>query len=121
MCFFVLKDEIVTPALNGSILAGCVRDTVIKILKNERKKIVERKITINELMEHLRSGNLLEAFGTGTAAVISPIGEFGFKGENHFVQKGEIGPISKHLFKTITDIQRGLAEDTYGWMRPVRA
>lgn len=118
--FFVIKDEVITPALNGSILAGCVRDSVIKILKSEGVKITERRITINEVIEHQRAGDLREAFGTGTAAVISPIGELGYKGENHILQKGQIGDISKHLFKRITDIQRGLAPDEFQWMRPVR-
>lgn len=118
--FFVLKDEVVTPALNGSILGGCVRDSVIKILKHEGVKVSERRITINEVIEHQKSGNLLEAFGTGTAAVISPVGELAYKGTPYFIGKGEAGPTSRRLLKTISDIQRGLAPDVFGWMRPVR-
>jgi branched-chain amino acid aminotransferase len=118
--FFVLKDEVITPALNGSILSGCVRDSVIKILKQEGVKVSERRITINELIEHQQAGNLLEAFGTGTAAVISPIGEIAYKGKEYHIQKGEAGSTSRRLLKTITDIQRGLGPDIFGWMRPVQ-
>ncbi len=117
--FFVLKDEVVTPALNGSILAGCVRDSVIQILKHEGMKVSERRITIHELIEHQKSGNLLEAFGTGTAAVISPIGEIAYKGSPYYISKGETGSVSRSLLKTISEIQRGLAPDIFGWMRPV--
>lgn len=118
--FFVLKDEVVTPALNGSILAGCVRDSVIKMLKHQGVKLSERRITIQELLEHQKSGSLLEAFGTGTAAVISPIGEIAYKENSFQIQRGEAGPLSRDLLKSISDIQRGLAPDIFGWMRPVR-
>ena len=117
--FFVLKDEVVTPALNGSILAGCVRDSVIKVLRHEGMKVSERRITIQELIEYQKSGQLLEAFGTGTAAVISPIGEVAYKGQAYAIQKGETGSVSRRLLKTISDIQRGAAPDIFNWMRPV--
>jgi len=118
--FFVLKDEVVTPALNGSILAGCVRDSVIRLLKHEGMKVSERRITIHELLEYQKSGQLLEAFGTGTAAVISPIGEIAYKGKPYDIQKGEVGSVSRRLLQTITGIQRGVQKDIFGWMRPVR-
>lgn len=117
--FFVFKDEIVTPALNGSILAGCVRDSAIQLLKHEGAPIRERRITISELIERHERGDLLEAFGTGTAAVISPVGEIAYKGKQYQINKGETGAVSRSLYKTITGIQRGTEKDIFGWMRPV--
>jgi len=80
--FFVLKKEVVTPALNGSILAGGMRDSVLQLLRAEGMAVSERRITMSELVEYHRRGELIEAFGTGTAAVISPIGELAYKGRS---------------------------------------
>lgn len=118
--FFVFKNEIVTPALNGSILAGGVRDSVIRLLKDEGAPIVERRLTITELLERHRAGELKEAFGTGTAAVISPIGELCYKDKPYNITGMETGELSRHLFNTLTGIQRGLQPDKFGWLRPVR-
>lgn len=117
--FFVFKDEIVTPALNGSILAGGMRDSVLQWLRHEKKKVSERKLTVQELLERQHRGELLEAFGTGTAAVISPVGEFCFENECFKVGKGEVGPVSKKLHQDISDIQYGKAPDIFNWMTPV--
>lgn len=117
--FFVLKGEIVTPALNGSILAGGTRSAVIDILKTMKLPIVERRITITELLQAQREGRLLEAFGTGTAAVISPIGELNYKDEAYHINQGEVGHLTKKLYDTITGIQYGTEADTVGWMRPL--
>lgn len=118
--FFVFKNEIVTPALNGSILAGGVRDSVLQLLRHEGKPVVERRITISEVLERQRRGELLEAFGTGTAAVISPIGELHYKGESHFLHGNKMGPISQSLYEQIIGIQRGTKPDTFGWMKPLK-
>ncbi len=118
--FFVLKDEIVTPALDGSILGGCVRDSVLQLLRHKGVKVSERRITIGELIERHNAGELLEAFGTGTAAVISPIGEIAFKGKSYAINKGEAGPVSRELFQTIAGIQRGALPDKLGWLHPVK-
>lgn len=118
--FFVLKNEIVTPALDGTILSGCVRDSVLQLLRHQGRKVTERKITISELIDLQNAGELLEAFGTGTAAVISPIGEFAFKDKSYTIGSGLTGPVSAELFKTITGIQRGALPDQLGWLRPVK-
>lgn len=115
--FFVFKNEIVTPALDGSILPGGVRDSVLAILRSEGADVVERKITMQELVERHARGELLEAFGTGTAAVISPIGEFRYQGRTLVVNDGKMGERSLSLLKAITGIQRGRLPDSFGWMK----
>lgn len=117
--FFVLKDEIVTPALNGSILAGGMRDSVLQLLRADGLKVSERRITMTEILENLRNKTLLEAFGTGTAAVVSPIGELAFKGEKFSITGNQVGPLSQKLFKSINAIQRGEAPDRFGWIKPL--
>lgn len=117
--FFVFDDEIVTPALNGSILSGGTRDAIIQLLKLKKLPIVERRITISEVIERLGRGQLKEAFGTGTAAVISPIGVLAYKGKDWVINNNENGPLSTQLFAEITSIQRGTQEDHLGWLTPL--
>lgn len=114
--FFVFKDEIVTPALNGNILAGGVRESAIQLLKHMGQSIVERPVTITEVLTRLQKGELLEAFGTGTAAVISPIGEFNYRGESFVLNKNQTGPISRDLLQVISGVQRGTEKDLFQWM-----
>ncbi len=114
--FFVFKDEIVTPALNGAVLPGCVRDSVLQLLRHQGKKVVERSINMTELIERHTRGDLLEAFGTGTAAVISPIGDLNFKGKPYILNDGKVGPVAEKIFKIISGIQRGLIPDPFGWI-----
>lgn len=114
--FFVLKGEIVTPELNGSILPGGTREAIITMLKSMKLPIVERRITIDELVAAQKQGQLLEAFGAGTAAVISPIGELNYKGQPYHINKGEVGHLTQKLFDNITGIQYGSQPDTFGWM-----
>ncbi|MDG0817581.1 branched-chain amino acid aminotransferase [Bdellovibrio svalbardensis] len=117
--FFVFKNEIVTPALNGSILNGGTRDAIIELLHSKNLPIVERKITITEVVERLQKGELLEAFGTGTAAVISPIGELHYQGKDWVINGGQTGELSTKLYNEITSIQRGQMPDTQGWITPL--
>lgn len=114
--FFVFANEIVTPALNGNILAGGVRESTIQLLKHMGRPIQERPITITEVLERHKKGDLLEAFGTGTAAVISPIGELNFRGESYSINKNQTGQLSAELLKTISGIQRGTEKDIFNWM-----
>lgn len=117
--FFVFDNEIVTPALNGSILAGGTRGAVIDVLKSKNLPIVERRVTITEVIEKLQQGRLKEAFGTGTAAVISPIGTLSYKGKEWTINNNENGPLSNELYKEITSIQRGTAPDRFNWIVPL--
>lgn len=113
--FFVINDEVVTPELNGSILAGITRDSVLELLKSWNMKVSERRISIDEVCEAAKNGSLKEAFGTGTAAVISPIGEFIWKDQSIVVNGGNIGGLSQKLYDSITGIQSGTMEDKFGW------
>lgn len=113
--FFVIGDEVVTPEINGSILSGITRMSSIELLKSWGYKVTERKISIDELYEAHAAGTLKEAFGTGTAAVISPIGHFMWEGKEITVADGGIGEISQKLYDSITGIQSGKLEDKLGW------
>jgi branched-chain amino acid aminotransferase len=117
--FFVLGDEIVTPALDGSILAGGVRDSALQILRAWGLKVSERKVSIDEVMQASEKGFLREAFGTGTAAVISPIGELFYQGKPWILNERKIGPIAQRLYNEITALQYGETQDTWGWTEKV--
>ena len=112
---FKIGDEIVTPALTGSILPGITRMSCIEVLKKEGYKVSERLLSIDELSDALENGTLKEAWGCGTAAVVSPIGELCYKGKKYPVNNGEIGETTQHLYDTLTGIQWGKIEDTFGW------
>jgi branched-chain amino acid aminotransferase len=114
--FFVIEDEVVTPELNGSILPGITRNSVIKLAKHWNDKVSERKISIDELMQAHASGKLQEVFGAGTAAVISPVGEIKYGDQVITIAGGEIGPVARKYYNAITDIQYGRAEDILGWI-----
>ena len=118
--FFKIGDEVMTPALNGSILAGITRDSVLKVLQANGYKASEKRISIDEICEAYKSGKLLEVFGTGTAAVISPVGELCYKGEKMVINNGEIGEVSQYLYDTITGIQKGVVEDKLDFIVKVK-
>ncbi len=117
--FFMLKDEIVTPALVGSILGGITRMSIIELLRSKGYTVNERRISIDELMEKYEKGELIEAFGTGTAAVISPIGELKYGDKVMTIHDGKIGEVSQMLYDTLTGIQWGKIPDTMGWTQTV--
>lgn len=118
--FFKLNGEVVTPALNGSILDGITRKSIIELLKYWGVPVTERKVSMEEIREAYLDGKLEEAFGTGTAAVISPIGELRWKGEVFYVNNGETGELSKKLYDTLTGIQHGTVEDPFGWVMELK-
>ncbi len=112
---FKIDGEIVTPMLSGSILPGITRKSCLEVLRNEGYKVSERLLSIDELGEALKNGKLEEAWGCGTAAVVSPIGELCYKDVKYTINNGEIGEVTQHLYDTLTGIQWGKAPDTYGW------
>lgn len=118
--FFVIGDELITPQLNRSILAGVTRDSVIKLAQSWGIKVVERKISIDEIYGTHAKGELKEVFGSGTAAVISPVGNIKFDGKEITIAEGKVGPLSARLFKDLTNIQYGKAEDSFNWTMPVK-
>ena len=113
--FFVIDGVAVTPMLEGSILPGVTRNSTIAMLKSMGVKVEERRISIKEVEAAYKAGKLDEAFGTGTAAVISPIGELNYNGFKMTLNNGEIGKLSQKLYDSLTDIQWGRAADTFGW------
>ena len=118
--FFVIGDEFVTPALQGSILPGVTRMSAIEILKSWGLNVSERPIEIQEIYDAYQNGQLKEAFGTGTAAVISPIGQLKWDDHVMEINNGKIGEISQRLYDTLTGIQWGNIEDTMHWTVEVK-
>lgn len=113
--FFKIDGAVVTPKLTGSILPGVTRDSVIALCKNWGLAIEERLISIDEVYEAHKNGKLEEVFGTGTAAVISPVGQLRWKDHIMQVQDGNIGPLSQKLYDNLTGIQLGELEDVFNW------
>ena len=116
---FRFGDEIVTPKLTGSILPGITRKSCIEILKSEGHCVSERLLSVDELSRSMTDGTLDEAWGCGTAAVVSPIGELCYRDHSYTVNGGKIGKITQHLYDTLTSIQWGTAEDRFGWTKIV--
>ncbi len=120
MNFFVrFKNEVATPMLNGEILPGVTRRSVVQILKDWNIPVSERLITIEEIVDGYKTGETLSAFGTGTAAIISAVGQLTFKDTNMIFNGNEPDDLEIKLFEEITAIQRGQAEDKHNWIVPV--
>ncbi|MBQ9757312.1 MAG: branched-chain amino acid aminotransferase [Clostridia bacterium] len=117
---FKINGEIITPALTGSILPGITRMSCIEVLKKEGYNVSERLLSIDELEKAMEDGTLEEAWGCGTAAVVSPIGELRYKDKIFTVNNGEIGEVTQHLYDTLTGIQWGKIEDSFGWTCPLK-
>jgi len=113
--FFKIDGKIVTPMLNGSILPGITRNSVIQICKSWGLEVEERRISVDELIAAQKEGRLEECFGTGTAAVISPVGKLRYEEDVMIINGGEIGEISQKLYDTITGIQWGKCKDEFNW------
>ena len=112
---FKISGEIVTPALSGSILPGITRKSIIEVLRGKGYTVSERLLSIDELKEAMANGTLEEAWGCGTAAVVSPIGELSYDGVQYPVNGGRIGEVTQMLYDTLTGIQWGKIDDPYGW------
>lgn len=116
---FKIAGEIVTPALTGSILPGVTRKSCIEMLKRKGFRVSERLLSVDELRDAMENGTLEEAFGCGTAAVVSPIGKLSYLGKEYEINGGKIGPVTQDLYDSLTGIQWGKLEDTYGWIEKV--
>ncbi|MDX1433734.1 MAG: branched-chain amino acid aminotransferase, partial [Gammaproteobacteria bacterium] len=121
--FFRIGESIVTPPLRGTILPGVTRDSVLTLLRDAGHAVEERRITIDEVTDAIQSGDMVEAFGAGTAAIISPVGSLSYRGERLEINEGRPGEVTRWLYDQITGIQRGEIEDRHGWnhMIEVRA
>jgi branched-chain amino acid aminotransferase len=114
--FFKINGEVITPALNGSILGGMTRRTVLELAREWGMKVAERQISIEEIFEAYDKGQLEEVFGSGTAAVISPVGELSWKGKKIVINNNRTGEFSQKLFDYVTGLQYGTLEDKHGWV-----
>lgn len=117
--FFIIDDEVLTAPLTGSILGGITRDSVIKIARDWGLKVIEKLVSINEVFAAAESGRLKEAFGTGTAAVISPVGQITYKDKDYVIAGGKMGELSQSLYNEIIAIQYGEKPDPYGWIEKI--
>ncbi|MFA4133959.1 MULTISPECIES: branched-chain amino acid aminotransferase [unclassified Brevibacillus] len=113
--FFKVKGEVWTPALNGSILEGITRDSTIQLLKDWGIPVVEKRISMEDLHTAYVNGELEEAFGTGTAAVISPVGDLNWNGHQMIINGEKTGELTTRLYDEMTGIQYGEREDKFGW------
>ena len=113
--FFKISGKVVTPMLNGSILPGVTRASCIDLCKHWGMEVEERRISVDELVEAARTGALEECWGSGTAAVISPVGALRYEDEVMEIGGGGIGPVSQKLYDTVTGIQTGKVNDEFGW------
>ena len=113
---FAYGNKIVTPALNGSILPGITRDSIITVARALGYEVEEKRLAIADIFADAKAGKLTEAFGTGTAAVISPVGTLAWKDEVLTIGGGDIGPVAQKLYDTLTGIQYGRVADDHGWV-----
>jgi len=116
ICFVYEGKHIVTPELSGSILPGITRDSILKLAPTLGYKISEQRLDIEQILADIDSGKITEVFGCGTAAVISPVGKLGFKGQEHFINDNQTGDVAKTLYDELTGIQYGTREDKFGWI-----
>jgi branched-chain amino acid aminotransferase len=116
---FIKDGALVTPPLEGTILPGVTRDSVLHLARHWGMTVEERRISIDEVMSSIKDGSMTEMFGTGTAAVISPVGELYHKGETVFINGGKTGPIAQKLFDEISGIQYGERPDNFGWVHRI--
>lgn len=117
---FKIDGKIVTAPCDGTVLPGVTRDSCIQLLKSWGYEVEEKHLAIDELMQAAHDGKLEEAFGTGTAAVISPVGELNYKGDIVVINDFKTGPLTQRLYDTLTGIQWGNVEDTFGWTHVVK-
>lgn len=117
---FEINDTIITAPTEGTVLPGVTRDSILHILRDWGYKVEERHLAIDDLMKAGHDGTLQEAWGTGTAAVISPIGELYYKGDVVQINDFKTGALTQKIYDTLTGIQWGDLEDTYGWTHEVK-
>ncbi len=110
-----IGDEVITPPLTGTILPGVTRDSALTLLREWKMKVSERQVSIDEVRDAAHKGTLREVWGTGTAAVISPVGELSYKGERIVINGGRIGEVTHRLYDAIVGVQYAAAPDTHHW------
>lgn len=118
--FFLIGDTLITPPLGGTILPGVTRESVVELMQHWGRKVEERPIAFEEVLEAHKSGSLKEVFGTGTAASISPVGQFGLDGQTITINDNKVGPLATELSKYLTGVQYGDLADDLGWTVEVK-
>ena len=116
---FVIDNEVITPELDGTILHGITRKSVLEICKKLGIKASERRISINEVIERIENKSLTEAFGMGTAAIIAPVGSISYKDQDHIINEFKVGPIAQQIYDELVGIQYGDKEDSFNWIEKV--
>lgn len=117
--FFKINGEVITPELTGSVLPGITRKSTVELLKHWGVPVSERRLSIDEISDAAHKGQLEEVFGTGTAAVISPVGELCYKGEKFVINDFKIGELTQKIYDELTGIQWGTRPDPFGWVMPL--
>jgi branched-chain amino acid aminotransferase len=117
--FFVIGDKVITPLLDGTILAGVTRNSCIKLLQSKGYTVEERKISVDEIVDAANKGELKDAFGTGTAAIVAKIAAINYKGVEYTLPNPEEREVSNYLYKTLGEIQTGLIPDDFNWIEKV--
>ncbi|MFA5324316.1 MAG: aminotransferase class IV, partial [Smithella sp.] len=112
---FVIGDELITPPLGGTILPGVTRDSVIKLATHMGVKVNERRLAMTEVIDAIEKGTLKEAFASGTAAIISPVGQIYFRKKEYLINEGKTGALADKLYNEIMQIQYGMKEDPFSW------
>ncbi len=115
-----IGDEVITPPLNGAILAGVTRDSILTLMRDWGLTVSERPVSIDEVTAAAANGTLAEMWGTGTAAVVSPVGELGYRDHRIVINGGKTGPLTQKLYDAIVGIQYGLSYDPHGWTEPLK-
>ncbi len=113
--FFFINDELITPPLSGSILPGVTRDSVIQIARSWGVKVSERALSMDEILTAASKGTLTESFASGTAAIVSPIGQICYRDKEYLFNNGKIGELTQKLYNEMLQIQYGEKEDPFGW------
>ncbi|MEZ5591992.1 MAG: branched-chain amino acid aminotransferase [Gammaproteobacteria bacterium] len=119
--FFKFHDAVVTPELRGTILPGITRNSIITLLRERGITVEERRLALDEVLAGIESGQLEEAFGAGTAAVVTPVGRIGYKGKDYFINDNRSGPLTQSLYDEILAIQVGETNDQHGWIERIEA
>jgi len=117
--FIQFNDQVATPMLSGGILPGITRKSSMRILRDWGYNVSERQIPLKEVLDRYEKGEVLEIFGTGTAAIISSVGAVRYGGHDFVLNNGNVGPLAERLFNELTGIQKGKVEDRYGWITKV--
>ena len=117
--FFLIGNELITAPLAGTILPGVTRDSVIRLAKSWGMTVSERRLSMDEILAAKSAGTLREAFASGTAAIVSPVGQIYYRGTEHAIGNGKAGPLTERLYNEILQIQYGMKDDPFGWRMKV--